>query len=448
MADPSGDYSARRAFTAQPSAPGALHANAMQPWADTDLSMADLSPGAQTPAALSLPSSPKASSQRPRWSLSASGGAQGNAVSRYCSARRQLQAALCKLELHPNDPGSQQEAHQAHIALTQRKVPFLYRGMPGFNEAMKIGCSGPLPALGIWRTLAFELAINGWTLGVKASFKDIQRAIVQWAVGAVTGVVGEAAMHKLATAWIESVSTRFRAVHPAATVTDLMVAKMNRIRPGWGDEVRAEIVRRQQAVSQIGSDLNSPLAMGAFAGSAAVRCIALPPGSDPHLIDSVTVSNLPPTLAGIAVGVAITCNMVRAQIRVPRMETLNRVLARPRQERSEHDAMVDAQTLPLFYVHRAAESPLFFPGMPHANNSFRPSHWTFGTSQRTPHRAHSIHGVEPPRALLLSQQPVPTTSELMKTSEALSTAVGVFALTRLLIKALAVQKASDQTRPE
>ena len=463
MADPHGEHSALRALLSHPSTTSALRANVLQRWLeDSTQDAADLAPAADSPEspklntaplelaspfsqaeldlpvsrmALQCPIPPKAASQRPKWSLTACSTTQSGAVSRYCSARRQLQAALSKLEQHPNDPGRQQAAHHAHIALAQRKVPFLYRGMPSFNEAMKIGCAGPLPALGIWRTLAFELAINGWTLGPKANFKDIQRAIVQWAVGASAGVVGEAALHRLATAWIERMSARFRAVHPAAVLTDLMVVKMNRIRPGWGDEVRAEILRRQ-----IGSQVNLNLSMGAFAGSTAARCVALPPGSDPSLIKSVAVSNLPPSLAGFAVGAAITCNMVQAQVRVPRMETLNRVSARPRQERSEADAMADAQSLPLFYVHRAADVAPEFPTLPSAKNSFRPSQWSFGTPQRIDHPADLRFTGAPPAALRLVQEPGPTAAELARTCSALGTAVGVFALTRLLLKALAVKK--------
>ena len=375
----------------------------------------------------------------------------------YCAARRQLQAALTQLDEHPLDPNHQDAAHRAHIALAQRKVPFLYRGMPCFTESLKVGCAGPLPALGVWRTVAFELAINAWPLGPHPSFKDIQQAIMQWAVGAVAGAVGEAALARLSKAWIETLPKQFRAIPPAAALPDRMVAKMNRIRAGWGDEVRAAVVQRQMEVTQIDSDSNSRMALRAFAGSVAVRGLAQPPGSDASLLESVTVSNLPPTLAGFAVGAVVTGNMVRAEIRVPRMETLNHVLAKPRHEWSEQAAMADAQTLPLFYVHHQAARQ----GLPTAtqrHDRARFSNWHLNRPQGMANFPNNL-GTAASRtnstwpaqvqldargALPWAEPTAPAHLDLLRGSAAWGSAIGFFALARLMIKAWAGEKSSTR----
>lgn len=403
------------------------------------------------------PHSAMAAARRPRWSERLDPSTQEGMVGSYCAARRQLQAALTQLDEHPLDPNHQDAAHRAHVALAQRKVPFLYRGMPCFTESMKIGCAGPLPALGVWRTLAFELAINAWPLGPNPSFKDIQLAIMQWAVGAVAGTVGEAALERLAKAWIETLPKQFRAVHPSAALPDRMVAKMNRIRAGWGDEVRAAVVQRQMEVTQIDSDSNSRLVMRAFAGSVVVRGLAQPPGSEASLLKSVTVGNLPPTLAGFAVGAVVTGNMVRAEIRVPRMETLNHVLTKPRHEWSEQAAMADAQTLPLFYVHHQTVRQ-GLPTTQHDHDRSRFSNWhlnrpqgmadfpkTLGTAASRANATWPARAQFDARGALQWAEPAaPTPLDSLRGSAAWGSAIGFFALARLMIKAWAADKSSTR----
>lgn len=362
---------------------------------------------------------------------------------RYATACQQLQAALADLNDHPNDPKRQEAAHRAHTALAQQQMPLLHRGEGLLRESMKVACAGPLPALGAWPSSALELAINVVALGPHPSRTDIQRAAVQWAIGTAGGALGELLVQRLAASCIERMTKQFRAVHPAAIVPDRMLAKMNRIRAGWGDELRAAVLERQREVAQMSSNSNGRFARKALGASLAVRVLSQPPGSETSLIKSVAVGNVPPGVASVAVAANIAGKMARAQIRVPCMEALERVSANPGLNRPEEVAMENAQTLPLFYVHQTLATERTSPGGAHphiASPSWHAKtqgliaglHGGGGVDSSSGRMIHPTV-FEPPRSVSAVAAVPP--AGLIAGPAAIGTAVGVFALLKRYGKA-------------
>jgi hypothetical protein len=181
--------------------------------------------------------------------------------------------------------------------------------------------------------------------------KNLQRGAAQLGLGAVGGAIGNLIGQTVVAPIVDRSARKFEPVDPQAVLPDRMVAKMNRIRSGWGDEVRASIVNQQKEVMQLNSDTNVQFGEKAFTAATIARTLLQPSSFKPNLPQSVAISGAVSTVAGGAVGLHMGINMARSAARIPRADTLDRVLASKPRERNEDAAMSDAQSLPLFYSH-------------------------------------------------------------------------------------------------
>ncbi len=276
---------------------------------------------------------------------------QAPATEGFEAARDQLQRALATLKDRPHDGKRQEAAHDAQAALAQQPIPRGHRALPALHKALQIGLAGSVPTFGVGRTLGVQYGTDAVPVGPTPGVKNIQRAAAQLALGAVGGAIGNLAGKTLVAPLVDRLPRQFRPIDPAATLPDRMVSKMNRIRSGWGDATRATIIEQQKEIVQINSDTNIHCAEKAFSLATAARVLIQPRGFKPTLPLSIASSSAASGLAGAAVGANMAGNMARAEVRVPRQETLDRVLASNANEWHEDAVMADAQRLPLFYSH-------------------------------------------------------------------------------------------------
>ncbi len=265
----------------------------------------------------------------------------------FDAARDRLQQALANLKDRPTDGKRQRAAHEAQTALAQQPIPLLHRAVPVAREALRVGVVGSLPTFGVGRTLGVEVGKNSAALGLPRT----PRAGVQWFTGAVGGAIGNLAGQSLATPLLDKLPRQFRPIDPAAVLPDHLVKKMNRVRRGWGDELRAAIAEQQREILRINSNTNIHFAEKAFSVATGVRLLSQQPGRVPNLAGSVAISSAVSTVAGGAVGLNMGVNMAKAEVRVPRMEALDRALASKTGRVQEDAIMQDARSLPLFYAH-------------------------------------------------------------------------------------------------
>ena len=211
--------------------------------------------------------------------------------------------------------------------------------------------AGSVPTFALGRTLGMEAGKNAVPVGHQPGLPNVQRAAVQWLSSALGGAVGNVAGQTLVAPLVDMMPRQFRPVDPAALVPDRMVTKMNRIRPGWGNEMRRAIQQQQSEVQRLNSDTNIHFAEKAFSVATGVRMLVQRPGPAPTLPTTLALNSVASAAAGGSVGLNMGVNMAKANIRIPRMETLERLLAGKHSPDQETSAMADAQTAPLFYAH-------------------------------------------------------------------------------------------------
>jgi hypothetical protein len=273
-------------------------------------------------------------------------------AARFNAAHENFQNALAALKEHPHDRNRQDAAHEAHAALAQQPMPLGHRGAALINKALKVGLAGSASTFGVGRTLGLHIGAHTVPADAGPGLQTVQRAAAQLGLGAVGGAIGNLAGQYLVAPVVDSLPSRFQAVDPAAVLPDRMVAKMNRIRSGWGNEMRAAVVEQQKETQELGSNTNIHFGEKAFSAATVARLLLLPPGFKPNLPQSVVLNSATSVVAGGAVGLNMGVNMARSNVRIPLSQTLDRLLADPSHPQSQEVAMQDAQSVPLFYAHR------------------------------------------------------------------------------------------------
>lgn len=263
-----------------------------------------------------------------------------------------LQNHLERLEQQPRDSRRQDEAH---AALTKASTVKHNHALPVLHKALQIGVAGSLPTFGVGRTLGVHYGPRLLPLSKSDGFKAAQKAGAQWVLGGVGGGVGNLLGKTLIAPVVDTLPRHYRAIDPSAILPDRMVAKMNRLRSGWGDEVRAEIVQQQKEILYLGSQTNVQCAERAFGAATAARFLLQPQGFKPTLPKSLALTSGVAGLAGAAVGANMGVNMARAVVHVPRQEALDSIAVSKDRSDQEMQIMESAVALPLFYAHKKAD---------------------------------------------------------------------------------------------
>ncbi len=277
---------------------------------------------------------------------------------RLDAARGHLQQELARLQKTPLDP---QRQDAAHAALTQQRGGSDDHAAPIIHQALQVSVAGSIPTFGVGRCLGVHYGSKLVPPSPPLSLKTLQRAGAQCVFGGIGGGVGNLLGKTLIAPVVDTLPRQFRPVDPAAVLPDRMVAKMNRIRSGWGDEARADIVRQQKEVLHLSSDTNVHCAETAFGVATAARLLAQPSGFKTTLPKSLAISSAVAGLAGAAVGVHMGSNMARAVVRVPRQETLDGIAVSDAHPRHEKMIMHSAGAVPLFYVRETPQTERHSP---------------------------------------------------------------------------------------
>ncbi len=188
------------------------------------------------------------------------------------------------------------------------------------------------------------------TMSSQSAFLLAAAGVQQWALGAVTGAAGNLAGQVVAGPIINMLPRQFQAIDARAVVPQEIVALMNALKQGAGNELRDKAKAMQADIANIASDSSVRLGQIAFDSITAAR-MAAQGGTPLGVAGQISLGLAVSGTAGAVIGAVIAVRQSIATIDVPKADALRAALELAPADRP---AVLETHAVPLFFAKHAA----------------------------------------------------------------------------------------------
>lgn len=296
-------------------------------------------------------------------------------ASQPSASSQPLQAALSGNLAEAN---AQMGAHEQAVEYGKHSAQMLDRVLPFVLQVARIGVAGTSMAFGLGRNSGLSAGdaagraqrgaeqaggfLSGstapaTTLSAQSMGQSVLAGAAQWALGSVTGAVGNLAGAFLVAPVLNLMPRQFNPIDARAVVPDETVALMNQLKPDSGNALRDQVKADQGEITNISSKSNVLLGQISFDAVTAGR-FAIQGATPLGAAGQVTVGLAVSATAGAAIGAVMGVRQSVATIDIPKIEDLRAAVASGPVDGAAALAQVPTNAVPLFFAkHMGAAAP-------------------------------------------------------------------------------------------
>jgi len=276
------------------------------------------------------------------------------------------------------EANAQMGAHEQAVEYGKHSAQMLDRVLPFVLQVARIGVAGTSMAFGLGRNSGLAAGdaagrdqrgaeqaggfLSGstapaTTLSLQSMGQSALAGAAQWALGSVTGAVGNLAGQFLVAPVLNLMPRQFNPIDARAVVPDETVTLMNQLKPGSGNELRDQVKANQGEISNISSKSNVLLGQISFDAVTAGR-FAIQGATPLGVAGQVTVGLAVSATAGAAIGAVMGVRQSVATMDIPKIDDLRAAVASGPVDGAAALAQVSTNAVPLFFAkHMGAAAP-------------------------------------------------------------------------------------------
>jgi len=305
---------------------------------------------------------------------------------RPSASSRPLQTALSG---NLAQPEAQMGAHEQAVEYGKHSAQMLDRVVPFALSVARIGLAGTSMAFGLGRNAGLSAGdalgrlergaeqslgfISGSapaasTLSAKEMGQAVGTGLQQWALGAITGAVGNLAGAFVVAPLLNLTPRQFNPIDARAVVPDETVALMNQLKAGSGNELRDQVKAAQSEITNISSESNVRLGQISFDAITAGR-FAIQGATPLGVAGQVTAGLAVSATAGAAIGAVMAMRQSVTTVAIPDIAALRHAVASAPADGAAALAQVQTNAVPMFFAKHTgtAASTEGGPGLPVTN---------------------------------------------------------------------------------
>ncbi len=276
------------------------------------------------------------------------------------------------------EANAQMGAHEQAVEYGKHSAQMLDRVLPFVLQVARIGVAGTSMAFGLGRNSGLSAGdaagraqrgaeqaggfLSGstapaTTLSAQSMGQSVLAGAAQWALGSVTGAVGNLAGQFLVAPVLNLMPRQFNPIDARAVVPEETVTLMNQLKPGSGNELRDQVKANQGEITNISSQSNVRLGQISFDAVTAGR-FAIQGATPLGVAGQVTVGLAVSATAGAAIGATMGVRQSVATMDIPKIEDLRAAVASGPVDGAAALAQVPTNAVPLFFAkHMGAAAP-------------------------------------------------------------------------------------------